>query len=123
MKLTNHYNTWCIRSDNRIQSNVNNFILTYLGTVKCGATGVCQWDSSTNIKTFPEGEFTNQQVWNITLEATGFTSFKETLTTSGGLYDRQGWLVPSEKNGASLRITESTDFDGQWIVAPAPKCS
>ncbi len=120
MALTNKYHTWCIRDDLRIQSNENNFILTYHGTVKCGAlVNSCQWQAT--IMTHPEGQFPNQQIWEITEEKTGFTSFKETLTVRGGAKQNQGWLVAKEKEVA-LKITNADDVDSQWIVQTAPEC-
>jgi len=109
--LTNKYHTWCILADNKIQSNENNLYLTYLGTVRCGASGICIWDSL--IQTRKDG-----QTWDISLETTGFTSLRETLTKS--IRD-PGYLVAHEDK-TELKFTNKNDLTAQWIVMPAPVC-
>lgn len=94
-------------------------VLCYLGTLRCGATGICGWQAQ--ISTHPDGSFPSQQIWAITKEATGFISIKETLTIRNGNYQNQGWLVPAD-NDAALKITNANDIAGEWILAPAPKC-
>lgn len=118
--MTNKYNTWCILENDTIQSTENNLVLTYLGTVKCGALGNCGWQAI--IYTFPSTYFPNQQIWEITYERTGFTSFKETLTTRNGATDRQGWLSAIDSEAVAFEITNENDVSAQWIVQRAPKC-
>lgn len=118
--LSTNYHTWCIHEEGIIQSNENNFVLVYLGTVRCGALpGTCGWQAQ--ILAFSKDRFTSQQNWEIKVENTGFTSLKETLTTRNGLTDRQGWLIVSGEE-VSLKITDENEVKGQWIVSTAPSC-
>lgn len=94
-------------------------VLCYLGTLKCGASGLCGWQAQ--MSTHPDGYFPNQQIWAITKEANGFMSLKETLTIRNGNYKNQGWLVPAD-NDVALKITDANDITGEWILAPGPKC-
>ena len=118
--LSNEYHTWCIHDDGTIQSNENNFVLVYLGTVRCGALpNTCGWQSQ--ISAFKKDFFGTQQIWEITSESTGFTSLKETITTNNEYSNRKGWLVASD-NDVYLKITNKDEIAGQWIVTPAPLC-
>ena len=60
----------------------------------------------------------DNQIWDISLESTGFTSLRETLTKS--IRD-PGYLVPNE-NKTGLKFTNKDDVSAHWIVMPAAVC-
>lgn len=91
--------------------------MVYHGTLKCGALkGTCRWQVTFN--THKEGFFISQEKWDITLEDTGFTSIKETVTTNP---DVKGWLATTNSD-LRFKITDKNDVETQWIIQSAPKC-